>query len=477
MKRLLSSFLTLALILALAACGGSAEPDPNAGTYVAQSATMMGMTLDITDMFEGGLSIELQGGGKALFHYDGKDYRLKWSLDGDAFHASGSGAEIDGTLSGGVLQVEDLLGRGMSIRFVCPELAGKAPEAAPEAAPASAEPERYEPLLDALATLPSLDAEATMAMSNWISGYGSRLILDGRFYGSYFLAADHSAHMVAFDLVNDGSSIRAEAWQLLDETCTPNYLQARDGRLYYARYDRDAEEDLSIESIRLDGSDRRRLYDGPCCYLSLRGDRLYFTDAGYRLLSTDLDGGDLQTVLDKEVYYPYMLDEDWLLYQDDADNESLHLYHLPDRIDLKLTDRPGYAPIVSGQTLFFAVEAEGAENAFRLARIDLSRWEEVWDEGLGCHVPVFATETSEQLFGGIFFSDGSDLFPCNNWNAVSLARWMDLEDDAYLSLARSKELITADYEIESILSPDGLVQQMMFFDRQTGYGYAIPWLR
>ena len=122
MKKVFSLFLALALLFSLAACGGSAPPDPNAGLYEAVSAQLHGITVSIADVFEDGFSLELKDGGKAVFHYDGKDYNLKWSLADGAFHAEGGGAELDGTLGDGVLLLQNVLDSGLEISMVCESL-------------------------------------------------------------------------------------------------------------------------------------------------------------------------------------------------------------------------------------------------------------------------------------------------------------------------------------------------------------------
>ncbi len=126
MKKAVSLLLLLCLLLALSACGGAEEPDPNAGLYEAQTAELSGITISISEVFEDGFSLLLKGGGKAVFHYEGKDYNLKWSLSGSAFHAEGGGAELDGTLSNGVLVLENVLDSGLNITLICEELAQNA---------------------------------------------------------------------------------------------------------------------------------------------------------------------------------------------------------------------------------------------------------------------------------------------------------------------------------------------------------------
>ena len=117
MKKALTLLLAALLLLALAACGGGdgAAADPNCGLYDATTLEMLGITMDVAEVFPEGFSIELQDGGKAKFNYDGKSYNLKWTLDGETFHAEGGGAELDGTLAGGVMQLNDVMGSGLNI--------------------------------------------------------------------------------------------------------------------------------------------------------------------------------------------------------------------------------------------------------------------------------------------------------------------------------------------------------------------------
>ena len=127
MKKLLTVLLALSMLFGLAACGESAQPDPNAGLYEARTAQMSGISVSLDDVFEDGFSLELKNGGKAVFHYEGKDYSMKWTLDGRSFHAEGGGAELDGTLADGVMLLQDVQDSGLDITLICDELAKSLP--------------------------------------------------------------------------------------------------------------------------------------------------------------------------------------------------------------------------------------------------------------------------------------------------------------------------------------------------------------
>ena len=124
MKRHLSLGLSVFLTAAAVFTGcGKAEPNPNSGVYEATDASAYGMTMSVNDIYPGGITLELKDGGKAKMTLDGDDYGMKWTLEGDSFHAKGGGAELDGTLSDGTLLIDDLMGSGVSLTFYCDAVA------------------------------------------------------------------------------------------------------------------------------------------------------------------------------------------------------------------------------------------------------------------------------------------------------------------------------------------------------------------
>ena len=114
MKRLACLILALALLLSLAACGG--EPDPNAGVYEATTAEMSGISISVSSVFDGGLSFELKNGGKAVMTTGGKDYNLRWALNGEDLTITASDTELTGTLSDGVMVLD--MGSSVTVTLV-----------------------------------------------------------------------------------------------------------------------------------------------------------------------------------------------------------------------------------------------------------------------------------------------------------------------------------------------------------------------
>ena len=94
MKRLLAVLLSLAMLLSLAACGGSAEGDPNAGKYIGISAAVGGFAMPMSDVYPGETWIELKSGGRGTIMLGGDDFSMKWALEGEEFTITIQGVEL-----------------------------------------------------------------------------------------------------------------------------------------------------------------------------------------------------------------------------------------------------------------------------------------------------------------------------------------------------------------------------------------------
>ena len=116
MKRLLAMLIAIAMLLSLAACGGSAEEDPNAGKYIGVSAAVGGFSMPMSDIYPGETWIELKSGGKGDIMLDGDSYGLKWTLEGETFTLTLEGVDSVGTLKNGAIVI-DLMDMGCVMTF------------------------------------------------------------------------------------------------------------------------------------------------------------------------------------------------------------------------------------------------------------------------------------------------------------------------------------------------------------------------
>ena len=119
--------------------GGKTTADSaDLGLYVARSGEMNGLTISIDDLWDEGFTIELKEKGKAAINIDGEKGSAKWMLDGERFTIKGSGLDCSGTLSDGVLTLENAMDSGVTLTFTrdgAEPPAASAPAAAPAATP------------------------------------------------------------------------------------------------------------------------------------------------------------------------------------------------------------------------------------------------------------------------------------------------------------------------------------------------------
>lgn len=280
---------------------------------------------------------------------------------------------------------------------------------------------------------PEFDAEQTRAMSNFIM-YGHYWVEDDVVYGLTHAAGLEGA-FAATPFHMKGDFPEFEETKILDDRGAATYVN-KVGDVFY--YIMNGEE---VCRINVDGSGLETLHKGTCDYMQIHNERIYFTDENYHFVSTDMDGKDLKEVVNKEIYYPYFICSDWMIFQDDADSESLHLYNTTYGEEVNITYVKSYSPIMNGKYLYY-IDASDGDNY--LCRIDMSDPEK------------FLCERSEKtLTISDYVIDGEDIYFVNN-TCVALEKWQDVEitDESYKEM---EIYLSEAYNIYHKFDKDGLI--------------------
>ncbi len=294
--------------------------------------------------------------------------------------------------------------------------------------------------------VPEFDAQQTAAMSNFMS-YGFYLVEDGVLYGlTHSQSLYGSLGATPFHM--EGDFPEFEETKILDGNGCANYLCKDGDTLYYIlNYEK-------ICCVNTDGSGAKVLYEGACDYLQIHDGRLYFTDENYHFVSTDMNGGNLQTVVDREIYYPYFICSDWMIFQDDADDESLHLYNTTHGTELNITYVPSYNPVLDGHYLYYT---DITEDGSYLCRIDMSNPYTFYFDG-----------SDLPLIESVFMID-DECFYTSNDNRVAKEDWKKLTDTS----DATEEIymyVSEDYTIYHEFDDNGAISAKYLTSKSEGGG-------
>ena len=409
-KILLMIFLSVVLCLGMAGCGGGGGEEPEAEVPVAESVAGDWECIDMT-MSEGGTEMakedleELFGAKvKNLAHLtayaDGtgqmllleetlpvtwvetdKEYTL--TITGDD-----AGAPMTATLEDNQLSVKSKE-NNMEMSFTFKYLG------------------KTSVLIDGWDL--QLTDEEVIEMSSVIV-WGESIVVDDMLYGSFGGNTWEDGSFSAAKVKKDGVGDRA----VMAKGVRASSLTEEDGYIYGSLG--------GAEIIKIQAGDSKydTLYKGTCNYVQVQGDRIYFTDEQNKLCSVNMDGKDKKTEVNQpEMYYVYVLPNDMVLYQNDPDGESLHMYDLKAAKDYKLTSVVSYNPIICGDYLYFA-EVVGDE-VYEFCRLDL--YSGKLDKAPG------TMDNAE-----FFIENGKIIFGTGGYPALALEDWDKLSETNHMGL-------------------------------------------
>jgi len=254
-----------------------------------------------------------------------------------------------------------------------------------------------------------LTDEEVVEMSSFMA-WGESIVVDDMLYGSFGGNTWDDGSFSAAKVKKDGVGDRA----VMAEGVRASTLTEHDGYIYGAL------GNAAIIKVEAGDSKYETVYKGACDYVQVYGDRIYFTDENYTLCSIDMNGKDKKTEIDKkDMYYVYVLPNGMVIYQDDPDGESIHVYDLKAVKDYKLTNVVSHNPVICGDYLYYT-EAVGGE-AYGFCRLDL--YSGKLDKAPG------TMDNSE-----FFIENGKIIFGTGGYPALALEDWNKLDETNHMGL-------------------------------------------
>lgn len=461
MKKLLALIFSCIMIFSFCACGSgstdqkadeAAEQTPTCWTVV--SIEMEGTVLDEDSIQEllgmtGAqmMTLSLRPSGTAYINIGEEPALAMWEETEDGYALSYKGESMpltkndDGTLT--FIQKSVYQADGQDV-----EAETKIILAEQETLPEGLEE-------DPLYTLdPYMTPEQTCRMSTFMN-WGFYCIEDNVLYGIHTGDIGWELASRSFDPNGDKTWIEFKDDTKILDSCYATYLTKYGDYLYYIRNDGGGK---TLCRIKTDGSGKETLYDKLCDGLSISDERLYFTDENHHLVSMDPEGGNLATLLEKEVYYPYPICSGWFIYQDDANNECLTLYHIVSGTEIPLNECRSYSPILIGHELYYYTEADGTEGPAYLCKMDIVTGQ---------------SETGDQPIGVGIGSDGEKIWTTNQ-NVAKLDEWKTLTSNENETGCTDREMyFSKDYSVYHELDGNNTVTGKYLRKNATGGGQGF----
>lgn len=210
-------------------------------------------------------------------------------------------------------------------------------------------------------------------------------------------------------------------WTVINKN-TNGYLATcqaiKAGYLYYSC---PTETTNELIKVRASGEEPRVIIQSHSGSIQICNDYIYYTtqetwndnevtqDSSH-LYRCGLDGENVELIIDKPVYY-FTVFDDFVLYQDDKDNVSLHMYNINERKDSKLNNIRSFNPIFDGEHIYFLSDSFSEEEyKFKLYRMlpDGNNLEEI---NVGCFVKGLIMNESKIYY--INVDDNHRIYRCN----------------------------------------------------------------
>lgn len=426
-KILLVMMMTIALCLVMAGCGGSsdgaAEPQEDVlvaesivGVWECEDISMGEMTAsEMEELFGMKVSemasLTAYSDGTAEFGFLGDIGAVKWNETDAGYTIDMGNEKMQATLKDNKLTVISEESQDGKITMIF-AYTGKASSVVPGWS------------LD-------LTDEQVLDMSNFMAG-GAAVEADGKLYGVYG-GAEYGQGAFCMAEIKSGSTPGIKNEVVILEDCWTNFLCEHEGAVYGI---------IDLEKIvKVEDGNAETIYEGFCDYLQVANGKIYFSGEDYKLYSIDLDGSNKTLVLDKkDMYYTYILPNDMIIYQNDPDNESLHVYDMKTKKDYKVTDEVSYAPVICGDYCYYL--APLGDNVYDFKRVDMYTGE---------------IETANAPIDGVLYviENGKIVLSMAGNPSISIDEWKTVGDGGYSGMVM--DMIYSNGDVRILWASNGEV--------------------
>lgn len=324
----------------------------------------------------------------------------------------------------------------------------------------------------------SFSEDDTRAMSNFMLR-NRFLIADGALWGTNFAASADENETICepkicrmdFSTANDGALF--EEMKVIAEQVDVEFLTLGGDYIYCLVTAMNSGE-TSIARIYIPTHGFEILYTGGCDTLQLFQNKLYFSDLNGRFKSMNTDGSGVEDVLgEREVYYPYIISNEWMCFQDGKD-ESLKLHHLPSGYEVQISDGRVFEYVINGSILYFSKVEQGSGMKGRLFRTNLNDFFKSFSAASPPKSFSFVTESSDKNTGTRFSING-DHINGSNYKTYKIKNWKLLDDRQYeIGYISACQYVGGDYEVFYDYEKEDIIDKIAVYRTVDGKNVYLP---
>lgn len=234
-------------------------------------------------------------------------------------------------------------------------------------------------------------------------------------------------------------------WTIIDSNTNERFASCQAIKSGYIYYSQPAEDGNELIKVRSSGEDAKVIIANHQGSIQIVGNYIYYTTPEYwtednsavtsessHLYRCDLNGENVEIILETPVYF-FSIFENYVLYQDDRDNMTLHIYDMSSDKDIHINEQRSFMPIYDGNYIYYLSDSTSPEEfQLKLWRMTLDGTtnEEI---DLGCYlgglllrgdyIYYINKDDSNRIYRCL--KDGSDIELVTQDSNISTFQWVN----------------------------------------------------
>lgn len=249
-------------------------------------------------------------------------------------------------------------------------------------------------------------------------------------------------------------------WTVIDSDTNGNFASCQAIKSGYIYYTQSTEDGGELVKVRSSGEDAKVIITNHSGSIQIVDNYIYYTTPEYwnednsavtdessHLYRCDLNGENVEAILEIPVYY-FTVFENYVLYQDDRDNMTLHIYDMLSGENVRINEQRSFWPIYDGNYIYYLSDSNSPEEykhtLWRMT-LDGTTNEEI---DLGCYLGGLLLRGDYVYYinmddsGRIYrcLKDGSDIELVTQDSNISTFQWVNnclayvtIDEEGYIS--------------------------------------------